>query len=133
MTTAGLHHICLSVSDIEMSLVFYDFVMPRIGFKPRKSQDSKAYALEAFEIYLQSSKKPEYKHERFGIGIQHLAFHAPSREAVDNLFHSLQEIGARVSDPPKDYPEYNPGYYAVFFQDPNGITLEYCYTPGFKF
>lgn len=129
----GLHHICFSVSDIKNSLVFYDYVMPRMGFRERKSAESKAYVIDEFEIYLQASKKPEYKHERFGLGVQHLAFHAPSREAVDNLFKALQEIKCHISDPPKEYPEYNPGYYAVFFQDPDGITLEYCFTPGFEF
>lgn len=131
--TIGLHHICLSVSDTKRSLAFYDIVMPRMGFRKRRSENSKAYASDAFEIYLEASKKPEYKHERFAVGVQHLAFHAPSREAVDGLFQTLQGIGADISDPPAEYPEYNPGYYAVFFQDPDGVTLEYCYTPGFQF
>jgi catechol 2,3-dioxygenase-like lactoylglutathione lyase family enzyme len=104
-----------------------------MGFRKRKSEESNAYATDSFEIYLQASKKADYKHERFGIGVQHLAFHAQSKEAVDGLFKDLQDIGAHISDPPADYPEYNPGYYAVFFQDPDGITLEYCYTPDFKF
>lgn len=29
---------------------------------------------------------------------------------------------------PAEYP-YSPGYYALFFSDPNGIKLEYAYVP----
>jgi hypothetical protein len=32
--------------------------------------------------------------------------------------------------PPRDYPQYSPGYYAVFFEDPDGLYLEFAYTPS---
>jgi hypothetical protein len=32
-------------------------------------------------------------------------------------------------DPPAEYPRYNPGYYAVFFIDPDGLKLEYVHAP----
>jgi hypothetical protein len=35
-----------------------------------------------------------------------------------------------VTDAPKDYPQYWPGYYAVFFDDPiNGIHWELAWVP----
>ena len=39
-------------------------------------------------------------------------------------------VGATVLDPPAEYPQYGPGYYAVFFADPDGIKLECVYLPG---
>ncbi len=42
----------------------------------------------------------------------------------------LQELGATVLDAPADYPQYRPGYYAEFFADPDGLKLEYVYTPA---
>jgi catechol 2,3-dioxygenase-like lactoylglutathione lyase family enzyme len=41
----------------------------------------------------------------------------------------LVEIGATVLDPPKHYPHYCKGYYAVFFADPDGLKLEFVHTP----
>jgi glyoxylase I family protein len=38
-------------------------------------------------------------------------------------------MNATILDPPRDYPKYEPGYYAVFFLDPDGIKLEYVFTP----
>jgi len=38
----------------------------------------------------------------------------------------------RCSTPPHDYgaqPGYEPGYYAVFFADPDGVKLEVAYIP----
>jgi hypothetical protein len=35
----------------------------------------------------------------------------------------------RVLDAPAEYPQYGSGYYAVFFADPDGIKLEYVFTP----
>jgi catechol 2,3-dioxygenase-like lactoylglutathione lyase family enzyme len=68
-------------------------------------------------------------HDRRSPGLHHLAFTAPSREAVDALYVELQTANVFIFDPPADYPQYAPGYYAVFFADPDDIKLEYVYTP----
>jgi uncharacterized glyoxalase superfamily protein PhnB len=41
----------------------------------------------------------------------------------------LVEIGAKVVHPPEDGP-WAPGYYAVLFEDPDGIRLEVNFVPG---
>ena len=38
--------------------------------------------------------------------------------------------GGTILDPPREYPHYVPGYYAVFFADPDGIKLELVHIPG---
>jgi glyoxylase I family protein len=45
------------------------------------------------------------------------------------LHRLLIEIGAKVLDPPADYPASGNGYYAVFFADRDGIKLEFVYLP----
>ena len=40
------------------------------------------------------------------------------------------EHGIKVLDPPAHYPEYSGDYYAVFFEDPDGMKLELVYAPG---
>ena len=47
-------------------------------------------------------------------------------------FHTdfLTRNAVPVTDPPKEYSVYSPGYYAVFFDDPiNGIHWELAHTP----
>jgi len=48
--------------------------------------------------------------------------------AADELHHQLRQLGVLVLDPPAVYDRYAPGYYAVFFADPDGIKLEYVFT-----
>ena len=38
-------------------------------------------------------------------------------------------VFGQVLDAPADYPKYGPGYYAVFFADPDGLKLEYVFKP----
>ena len=68
-------------------------------------------------------------HDRYSPGLHHLAFGAPDRDAVDRVHQRLVALGVTVLDAPADYPKYEPGYRAVFFADPDGLKLEYVYTP----
>jgi catechol 2,3-dioxygenase-like lactoylglutathione lyase family enzyme len=54
----------------------------------------------------------------------HLAITAPSREAVDAVFTAAKDAGAEILHEPRIWPEYHPGYYAVFFRDPDGNNVE---------
>jgi predicted lactoylglutathione lyase len=58
-----------------------------------------------------------------------VAFRAASRDDVDGLYQLLRDIDAKVLDPPAEYPDYAPEYYAVFFADPDGLKLEYVFMP----
>lgn len=127
----GINHMCLCVKDLEKSLAFYDAIMPLMGWKPRK-QGSVAYITGNYEIYLQESKLPEREFERYGVGLQHLAFNANSEQSVLDLTEKLRELGAEITDEPQKYPNYTEKFYAVFFKDPNGIQLEYCYCPDLE-
>ena len=80
------------------------------------------------EIGLQSARSSA-PHDRYSAGLHHLAFTAPSRAAVDALHQRLLDLGVDVLDAPAEYPQYAPGYYAVFFADPDGMKLEYVFTP----
>jgi glyoxylase I family protein len=61
--------------------------------------------------------------------VHHIAFAATTRNDVDTLYRLLLEIGAQILDTPQEYTKYEPGYYAVFFLDPDGIKLECVFTP----
>jgi catechol 2,3-dioxygenase-like lactoylglutathione lyase family enzyme len=40
----------------------------------------------------------------------------------------MLELGADILDAPAEY-DYNPGYYAVFFRDPDGFKVEVVHIP----
>lgn len=54
----------------------------------------------------------------------HVAFSAPDRAAVDAVHEAALSAGAEVLHAPREWPEYHPGYYAVFLRDPDGHNVE---------
>jgi catechol 2,3-dioxygenase-like lactoylglutathione lyase family enzyme len=57
-----------------------------------------------------------------------MAFTAADRSEVDKMYELLKQMGATVLDAPTEYP-YSPGYFAVYFIDPDGLKFEFAYAP----
>ena len=43
------------------------------------------------------------------------------------FYDFLRQTGVTILDPPAEYPQYWPVYYAVFFAYPDGLKLEFVY------
>lgn len=84
-----------------------------------------------FTLALQEAEPGRPGHDRRAPGFHHLAFHADDRADVDAFHRFLQESGIPVLDPPAEY-DYTPGYYAVFFADPDGLKLELVFEPALR-
>ena len=127
-----IHHIDLTVTDLERSTPYYDAVLTRMGYqRVADADEGPMWRGEGHELGLQESDERgrATRHYRFAPGLHHLALRAPSRAAVDWLHGELVRLGVEVLDPPAQYDRYSPGYYAVFFADPDGLKLEYVCTP----
>ena len=135
-----IHHLDLNVSDLDLSAPFYDSVLTQIGFRrinlsapgepPGFDWTAPSDTDRPMTIGIYAAKSTAQKHDRHAPGLHHLALSANSRDDVDRLFRTLLEIHAEILDPPREYPKYEPGYYAVFFLDPDGLKLEYVFTPA---
>jgi glyoxylase I family protein len=130
--TESLDHVDLVVSSLERSLVFYGGLLGPLGFTrwstiTGERGERVVYLGRAgshFAVGLRERQSdPGEPYDRYALGVHHLAFSAPSREAVDERARWLAEQGAAIESGPKEY-DYSPTYYAVFFQDPDGIMLE---------
>jgi catechol 2,3-dioxygenase-like lactoylglutathione lyase family enzyme len=65
-------------------------------------------------------------------GLNHVCFGVAERADVDRFvtqFMRPRSIPA-LYDSPREYPEYRPGYYAVFFEDPDRLKIELAHVPG---
>ena len=128
--TGAIHHIDITVQNLRRSSDFYDRVLPPMGFtRIEDAPEGPIWAGAHVEVGLQAAHDSGGQHDRYSPGLHHLAFTAPTRESVDDLHRQLLEMGGAIFDAPAEYPEYCRGYYAVFFTDPDGIKLEYVYTP----
>jgi glyoxylase I family protein len=130
-----VHHIDLSVRDIAKAKPFYARVLGFMGYVAGedygdRGQDFDLRTEAGFSsIGVRVSEGPNAArtHDRYAPGLHHLAWSATSRADVDACYALLLEIGATILDAPADYPQYGPGYYAVFFADPDGLKLEYVF------
>ena len=134
MRSGGVHHVDLVVSSIERSLPFYRELLGPLGWhrisEVEGERGETIFYLGGPEtaIGLREALSGS-DHDRYRVGLHHLCFEAPSRAAVDERADWLSGQGAEIESGPEEYT-YMPGYYAVFFYDPDGIKLEIVHVQG---
>jgi len=131
---AGVHHVDLVVSSIERSLPFYRDLLAPLGYhrisEVEGERGETIWYLGGPEVSLGLREaQSEGGHDRYRVGLHHVAFEAWSRGLVDERAEWLAAHGAEIESEPQEYG-YVPGYYAVFFYDPDGIKLEIVHVPG---
>lgn len=128
-----VHHVFVNVKDVGRSCEFYDWLMPQLGYPTRWEYEGGRGYLGPHGSFWLKPADPRFAGDAFHkdrVGLCEIAFRAESRAEIDALARDIPAMGGSILDPPREYPEYVPGYYAVFFADPDGIKLEYAYTPG---
>ncbi|WP_426574086.1 VOC family protein [Aquihabitans sp. McL0605] len=114
-----LDHVSIQVDDLAAAATFYDAVFEPLGYR-RLMGDEHAIGygdtFPSFWIGTASDAIPNRQ--------SHLAFQAPSREAVDAFLAAAEAQGAEVLHPAKVWPEYHAGYYGAFVRDPDGNNVE---------
>ena len=136
MRSTGIHHVDLVVSAIGRSLPFYTELLGPLGYysvsQVEGERGETIYYLwgPGSSIGLREAQTPaDGPYDRYRIGLHHLALEAPSRFMVDERADWLSARGAEIESGPEEY-SYLPGYYAVFFFDPDGIKLEIVHVPA---
>jgi glyoxylase I family protein len=129
----GVEHIDVTVNDLVKSAAFYDKVMPALGFRRLIEDDGDdirwGNAHMTFAIRVAEASVRGARFNRYRVGLHHLAFKASSRASIDEFHRFLMEANLPVLDAPREYPQYGPNYYAVFFADPDGMKLELVHFP----
>lgn len=120
--TRRYDHIDLRVPRLSDVTVFYETLLPALGFRRGvpidgwlQFESADGDITEFFGI----TESPIHKPNEIRI-----AFWAESIDEVDRLANVARGAGARNIEGPMDY---EPGYYAVFFEDPCGNRLEVCH------
>jgi catechol 2,3-dioxygenase-like lactoylglutathione lyase family enzyme len=131
---AGVHHVDLVVSSIERSLPFYRELLAPLGYRRISEVEGErgetVWYLSGPDVSVGLREaQTEGAYDRYRVGVHHLAFEAWSRGSVDERAEWLVARGAEIESGPEEYG-YMPGYYAVFFYDPDGIKLEIVHVPG---
>ena len=132
-TAGAVHHVFLTVNDLARSRSFYAALMPRLGY-PRAFDHGTVlgWGSDVNSFWLKAAA-PSHAGATFSkdrVGLAEVAFRADNRDQIDALAADVEKMGGTILDPPREYPEYMPGYYAFFFADPDGIKLELVHIPS---
>ena len=129
--SGGVHHVIVNVKHIDRAREFYAWLMPRVGY-PGFADEGAAVGwygdAGSFWVKQAAARFAADEFSKDRVGLCEIAFRAGSRAQVDELARELAARGATILDPPREY-DYTPGYYAVFFTDPDGIKLELVFIP----
>jgi catechol 2,3-dioxygenase-like lactoylglutathione lyase family enzyme len=119
-----IDHLTLTVRDVERSIAFYNQALMPLGY-------GVTMRFENF-VGLGTKQKPFFWLKSGPTPTQpmHLAFIAPSREAVDGFHAAALAAGAHDDGPPGLRPHYHSHYYGAFVIDPDGHPVEaVCHAP----
>ena len=133
-----LHHMDIVVSDLARASAFYTPFFQYLGYKLAgesvRYQDWRRSDLDTpHEITLMKAwpNLGAVAHTMGAAGHHHhIAFAAEDRSDVDRLFSEVLIPAAerglcKILDAPVECPEYGRGYYATFFEDTEGLKLEF--------
>jgi len=128
MPANGVHHVDLAVADLERSLVFYRELLGPLGWSEEVRYPT--YRGTEDVVYL---TRGDVHNGGIGlrtadVGVEHIAFEVDRREDVDEAHARCVASGANVHFPPEEDRD-EPGYYAFFVFDPDGIRAEVFFWP----
>ena len=132
----SVHHVDLAVSDVEQSLAFYLDLLGPLGWEVIRRYPTYRGTEEV--VYLGPSGEKHAAtlstglglraadggaHQYYGVGVEHIAFEADTRAEVEDAHARATSSGAKIHYPPEEDRD-EPGYYAFFAFDPDGIRVE---------
>jgi catechol 2,3-dioxygenase-like lactoylglutathione lyase family enzyme len=79
---------------------------------------------EGFFLQFNQARKDSREYERYGAGMNHIGFSAPSPEFVIDVQTKMKKSGFAVPE----IQDFN-GVKALFMKDPDGIRFEITYYP----
>ncbi len=114
-----LDHVGIQCEDMEASVAFYDAVLGTLGnTRIMDFGEAVGYGKDFPDFWIGQQTTGE------GFRESHLAFRAPSRDAVVAFRDAAVALGAEVLHEPRVWPEYHPGYFGAFVRDPDGNNVE---------
>ncbi len=126
-----IDHTIIAVNRYEQACQFYAWLMPKIGYPQMHDYGvTRGWAADSGSFWIKQAGA-QFASDTFHkdrVGLCEIAFRADNRAQIDELAQGIVANGGTILDPPREY-DYVPGYYAVFFADPDGIKLEFVHMP----
>jgi catechol 2,3-dioxygenase-like lactoylglutathione lyase family enzyme len=119
-----LHHVELCAADLDESVDFWGWLLTELGYETKNNwENGCSWSKGPTYIVLKRATTAEHPFNRQAPGLNHLAFHADSREQIDELTADVRERDDSTVLFDDQHP-YAGGYYALYCEDPEGIKVE---------
>ncbi|MFC7392642.1 VOC family protein [Scopulibacillus cellulosilyticus] len=122
-----IHHIEIYVSSLKNTVEFWSWFLEDLGYSVfQKWENGQSWKLnETYIVFVQAEEKfLDVPYHRCRVGLNHLAFHAPSKQHVDEITSKLKAKGINILYTDKHPFAGGKGHYAVYFEDPDRIKVE---------
>jgi catechol 2,3-dioxygenase-like lactoylglutathione lyase family enzyme len=131
---ARVYHVQVNVRDAAASLPFWKALLGYLEYRVVHEEAGVAgFSNGTTDLWLMAADAPHRGagFHRKRAGLNHVAFRVDQRGDVDRFRREFLEPRglATLYGTPREFPEYAPGYYAVFFEDPDRIKLEVVHLP----
>lgn len=118
-----IDHFGIGVPDVDAARVYYDELMPLLGFVRQWETGYRPTGCDGAQIFLYPTLE-EGDYSRHRTGLQHISFNVATRTDVHRVFEWAKARGHQIVHEPKLFPEYHERFYAMFFLDMHGFMLE---------
>jgi catechol 2,3-dioxygenase-like lactoylglutathione lyase family enzyme len=128
-TQAVVGHVGIEVSNLGSSKKFYKALLTGLGFSiMMDTEDGVGFSNQNFSVWVSALREPRVRRkaptgEEFVV-TDHLAILVQDREAVYDVEREMKRKGFKALFPCEEHPEFEPGYYAVSFCDPDNYVIE---------
>jgi catechol 2,3-dioxygenase-like lactoylglutathione lyase family enzyme len=122
-------HVGIEVTNLSSSKRFYEALFGGLGFKViMDSEDGVGFSNENFSVWVGEMREPRIRRkaptgEEFVV-TDHLAILVQDKKAVYDIEREMKKNGFEALFPCEEHPQFEPGYYAVSFSDPDNYVIE---------
>ena len=122
-------HVGIEVSNLTKSKKFYMALLDGLGFKViMDEEDGVGFSNGSFQVWVSALKESRVKRkaptgEEFVVA-DHLAILVGGKTAVDDVDKRMKKNGYAALFPCEEHAQFEPGYYAVSFCDPDNYVVE---------
>jgi catechol 2,3-dioxygenase-like lactoylglutathione lyase family enzyme len=122
----GLHHIELWVPDLAAARHSWGWLLTELGWTV-SDLGGTTFEAQHGDVYLFVEQSPALSgrvHNRLAPGVNHLAFHAGTREHVDAMVTAAPEYGWTLLFPDRHPYAGGPQHYAAYLENEAGYEVE---------
>ncbi|MDT7847915.1 VOC family protein [Streptomyces justiciae] len=121
-----LHHVELWVPDLKRAVTSWGWLLERLGWEPYQNWAAgRSWRMgETYVVLEQSPALTSDHHDRMRPGLNHLAFHVPSRTELDALVTEARQHGWTLLFPDRHPYAGGEEHYAAYLEDADGFEAE---------